>query len=89
MDLVKSTQHWLKEPQIMRSKLARFEDIVKNTLDNKGMIVKTIGDAVMCIIEGDAVECLLLCLDIQSQLVEEKWEGHPFYFRMGLCFGEV
>jgi hypothetical protein len=84
-DVVKSSELWAKDPELMEKRLDSHFNLVTDKAKNwGGLVVKTIGDAFMIYFEPtdnsliDAINC---AIDIVN---EEELD-----LRIGICYGEM
>jgi predicted ATPase/class 3 adenylate cyclase len=89
-DLEGSTRLWQQYPQVMKTALARHDDIVRTAVENShGQIIKTTGDGFHAAFTSPQ-NGLSACIQAQLSLLEESWEEiGPLQVRMGLHIGEA
>ena len=89
-DLVASTRLWERQPDAMRTALARHDAILREAVvATGGSIVKTTGDGLMATFVSVS-SCLASCIDAQRTLGGTPWEtDEPLRVRMGINVGEA
>ena len=90
-DVEGSTRLWEDQPDVMRSALARHDEILRDAVaSHGGQVVKSTGDGMLSVF-ASVHEALGACLDGQRVLMGEVWSGSigPLRVRMGLHAGEA
>src|SRR5687767_7813078 len=79
---------WERSPQAMQAALARHDELLRLTIEERGgYVFKTVGDAFCCAFTT-ATEALDAALEVQRTLFEEEWqETSPLKVRMALHTG--
>ena len=92
-DIVKSSVLWSKYPNKMNTALKTHEKLIYKLVKKYGgIIIKTIGDAVMVFFKNDFKNGILCALEIQYELTVNpiylsKEENIFIELRIGLCYG--
>jgi predicted ATPase/class 3 adenylate cyclase len=89
-DLQGSTRLWQQYPEVMKTVLARHDELVRAAVEgSNGQVVKTTGDGFHAAFSS-AQDGLRACIQAQRSLSEEVWgETGPLRVRMGLHIGEA
>ena len=89
-DVEGSTSMWERNPQSMRSALARHDVIVRSAIaDAGGEVVKSTGDGLMAVFAAP-VAAVTAGIAAQRGLFAEPWpDGCPIRVRMGIHTGEA
>jgi ATP/maltotriose-dependent transcriptional regulator MalT/class 3 adenylate cyclase len=87
-DIEGSTQLWERQPEAMRSALARHDAILRHAVEeHRGVVVKSTGDGVHAVFTA-ASDAALAALAAQRALQVEPWaELEPLRVRMALHTG--
>jgi class 3 adenylate cyclase len=87
-DIEGSTKLWERNPQAMQEALARHDELLRRSIEERGgYVFKTVGDAFCCafLTAPDALEA---ALDAQRLLLKEQWaESTPLRVRIALHMG--
>ena len=87
-DIEGSTKLWERNPRAMQEALARHDELLRRSIEERGgYVFKTVGDAFCCafLTAPDALEA---ALDAQRLLLKEQWaESTPLRVRMALHMG--
>ena len=88
-DVVGSSKLWTEYGDNMFDALVEHEKLVDKLIENKGYVVKTIGDAFMCVFEGQ--DSLLDAVEFAKELTEQmtiKVGGKgKMELRIGIAYG--
>jgi class 3 adenylate cyclase len=89
-DIEGSAKMWERSPQAMQAALARHDELLRLTIEERGgYVFKTVGDAFCCTFTT-ATEALDAALEIQRKLFDEEWQvTDPLRVRMALHTGAV
>ena len=86
-DIEGSTGLWEHYPAAMQAALARHDDILRNAIEGRGYVFKTVGDA-FCAAFPTASDALEAALEAQRGLHREEWgQTGPLRVRMALHTG--
>ena len=87
-DIEGSTKLWERNPQAMQEALARHDELLRRSIEERGgYVFKTVGDAFCCAFPT-AHDALEAALDAQRLLLKERWaESTPLKVRMALHMG--
>ena len=89
-DVEGSTRLWERNPQAMRSALARHDTIVRSAIaGSNGDVVKSTGDGLMAVF-ALPIDAVSAGIAAQRGLQDEPWpEGCPIRVRMGVHTGDA
>jgi predicted ATPase/class 3 adenylate cyclase len=87
-DIEGSTKMWERSPQAMQAALARHDELLRRSIEERGgYVFKTVGDAFFCAFPT-APDALEAALEAQRLLLKERWgESGPLRVRMALHMG--
>jgi predicted ATPase/class 3 adenylate cyclase/Tfp pilus assembly protein PilF len=87
-DIEGSTKMWEHNATAMQAALARHDEMLRDTIEERGgYVFKTVGDA-FCAVFPTALDALEAALDAQRRLLSSKWvETGPLRVRMALHMG--
>jgi predicted ATPase/class 3 adenylate cyclase len=87
-DIEGSTKMWERSPQAMQAALARHDELLRRSIEERGgYVFKTVGDAFCCAF-STAPDALEAALEAQRLLLKERWgESGPLRVRMALHMG--
>src|ERR687889_1645166 len=87
-DIEGSTKLWERDSSVMQVALARHDEILRSTIEERGgYVFKTVGDAFCCAFPT-APDALEAALETQRRLLSSEWEQTgPLTVRMALHMG--
>lgn len=93
-DIKGSSNLWTNNEDEMFDSLNNLEKLMEKLIsNNKGLIVKTIGDSYMCSFESEdgLFDAIKMAIDIQKSLDENpiKVNDQQIELRIGICYGDV